>query len=104
MSHVVINAISVPSERAEEFAERFAKRAGLVEQADGFEDFQLLRPADGREQWLVVTRWRDEEAFRAWMGSRAFGAQHGGEQAQGSPATGNEVWSFTVEQHVARQA
>jgi heme-degrading monooxygenase HmoA len=72
----------------------------MVEKADGFEQFDLLRPADGRDRWLVVTRWRDEAAFEAWAGSAAFGAGHG--QAGRTPvATGSEIWAFAVEQHVA---
>ena len=48
MSIVKINAITVPSERFDEFAERFASRAGKVEEAEGFESFDLLRPNDER--------------------------------------------------------
>jgi heme-degrading monooxygenase HmoA len=97
---VKINAIEVPAERAEEMARRFAARAGEVEKAEGFEEFQLLRPADDRTTWLVYTRWRDEAAFNAWVESRAF--QHGHAQS-GDPqrvpvATGSELWSFLVEQ------
>jgi len=100
VSHVVINAIDVPSEQHDAMAERFAKRAGQVEQADGFERFSLLRPADGRDVWLVLTQWRDEAAFQAWLSSSAFGQQHGAAQAKGSPASGSEVWSFSVAQQV----
>src|SRR5215210_6861144 len=96
MSVVKINAITVPAERAEEMARRFAGRAGEVGKADGFEEFQLLRPADERDTWLVYTRWRDEGAFRAWTESPAF--QHGHRQhGEGGPvATGSELWSFDV--------
>ncbi|HEX3359521.1 MAG TPA: hypothetical protein VHS74_00880 [Solirubrobacterales bacterium] len=47
MSIVKINAITVPRERFEEFAERFASRAGKVEEAKGLE---LLRPNDDRNR------------------------------------------------------
>ncbi len=99
MSVVKINAIQVPADRADEMARRFAARAGEVEKAEGFEEFQLLRPADERTTWLVYTRWRDEAAFNAWVESRAF--QHGHRQhGEGGPvATGSELWSFLVEQH-----
>ena len=109
MSIVKINAITVPAERADMMAQRFAARAGEVGKADGFAEFQLLRPADDRTTWRVYTRWRDEEAFEAWRSSQAFG-QHGGhggqaagagggQPAQGGPAaTGSELWSFLVEQ------
>ncbi len=100
MSHVVINAITVPPDQHDAMAGRFAKRAGLVEQAEGFERFSLLRPSDGRDVWLVITQWRNEESFQAWLSSSAFGQQHGAGQTSGSPATGNEIWSFSVAQQV----
>lgn len=99
MSIVRINAIEVPPERAEAMAERFAARAGEVEKADGFEEFQLLRPSDGRSTWLVYTRWRDQEAFEAWTSSAAF--QHGHARSSGNAppvATGSELWSFDLAQ------
>ena len=101
MSIVKINAISVPAERADVMAQRFAARAGEVGKADGFEEFQLLRPDDDRTTWLVYTRWRDEEAFEAWRTSQSFTQGHAqaGQHAQGGPvATGSELWSFRVEQ------
>jgi len=88
MSYVVINAITVPAGQSDELARRFASRAGMVEQSDGFEQFDLLRPADGRDQWLVITRWRDEEAFQAWMTSASFGQAHGGGATAGATAGG----------------
>ena len=97
-SVVRINAITVPPERADDMAARFAARAGEVGKADGFEEFQLLRPADDRSTWLVYTRWRDEAAFTAWMESRAFGQGHGSSSSSPPVASGSELWSFTVEQ------
>ncbi len=115
MSIVKINAVTVPAERADVMAQRFAARAGEVGRSEGFEEFQLLRPNDNRTTWLVYTRWRDEEAFEAWRASQAFGQGHGhgpqgggdgppagGGGAQGGPvATGSELWSFLVEQREA---
>lgn len=101
MPFVAINAITVPPDRAEELADRFAARAGQVEQSEGFEEFQLLRPADDRHTWLVYTRWRDEAAFRAWVDSRAFEHGHARPEGSGGPvATGSELWQFLVEQRV----
>jgi heme-degrading monooxygenase HmoA len=100
MSYVVINAITVPVDQHEVMAERFAKRAGTVEQAEGFERFTLLRPADGKEVWLVQTQWQDEASFQAWMTSRDFGAAHGQGPQSGSVASGNEIWAFSVAQQV----
>ena len=72
MSVVKINAITVPADSGDELARRFAARAGAVDDQDGFEGFELLKPTDDRTTWLVITRWRDEEAFTAWVSSPAF--------------------------------
>ena len=69
MSVVRINAITVPAERVEEFERRFAARAGEVSKAPGFETFELMRPTDGRDVYLVYTRWRSEGEFQAWVNS-----------------------------------
>src|SRR3954466_8093258 len=66
MSVVKINAITVPGGGGDEVPQRFAKGAGAVDNQPGFEEFQLLRPADDRNTWLVYTRWKDEESFQAW--------------------------------------
>ena len=76
MTVIKINAITVPPDGGDELARSFAARAGAVDQQDGFEGFELLRPTDGRTTWLVVTRWRDEAAFEAWRTSPAFGHGH----------------------------
>src|SRR5215216_5532547 len=72
MTIIKINAIRVPRESGDEPVHRFAARAGAVDDADGFEGYELLKPTDDRDQWLVITRWRDEESFQAWLGSESF--------------------------------
>jgi heme-degrading monooxygenase HmoA len=96
MSVVKINAITVPRERFEEFARRFASRAGRVAAAPGFEAFELLRPNDERELCLVVTRWRSEADFQAWLASADFAAGHAQHREGGPIGTASEVWSFDV--------
>jgi heme-degrading monooxygenase HmoA len=96
---IKINAISVPAGSGDELARRFANRAGAVDSADGFEGFELLRPTDEREQWLVVTRWRDVESFDAWTKSAAFGQGHRPPDASASESprpvsSGAELWSY----------
>lgn len=100
MTVIRINAITVPEGSGDELARRFAARAGAVDRQPGFEGFELLRPTDGRHTWLVVTRWRDEEAFRAWVASPAFAHGHAGAGAPsphgGEIATGSELWCYDV--------
>ncbi len=96
MSVVKINAITVPRDRFDEFERRFAARAGRVDQADGFEGFELLRPNDEREVCLVLTRWRSEADFRAWMESTDFSAGHSQHRQSGPVGSASELWSFDV--------
>ena len=105
MSVVKINVLTVPPEAREVLEQRFAGRAGAVESADGFEWFELLRPVEGTESYLVYTRWRSEDDFQAWMGSQAFEQGHaqasGRPGGQGPAATGSTVWSFDVVQQAS---
>ena len=81
MSVVKINAIEVEPGRGPALEERFAKRASEVEKMPGFLGFELLRPTDDRNQWLVLTRWRDQAERR-----HAVGVSHdlgGGQRAAG---------------------
>jgi heme-degrading monooxygenase HmoA len=95
MSIVVVNAVTVPAERTEEFEKRFAQRAGQVSQSPGFEAFELLRPADGT-RYLVYTRWRGQEDFDAWMKSTYFSEGHKQHSQDGPVSSESEVWSFEV--------
>jgi heme-degrading monooxygenase HmoA len=100
MTIIKINAITVPGDSGDELAGRFAARAGAVDNQDGFEGFELLRPTDDRRQWLVITRWRDEEAFGSWVSSPAFAHGHAGADrpsSHGGPvAVSSELWSYEV--------
>jgi heme-degrading monooxygenase HmoA len=103
---IKINAITVAADSGDELAQRFAKRAGAVDDQDGFEGFELLQPTDDRTTWLVVTRWRDEEAFNAWVSSPAFGAGHQSDRPAGHGHDGadapkpvgvsSELWSYKI--------
>jgi heme oxygenase (mycobilin-producing) len=102
MTVVKINAITVPADSGDELARRFAARAGAVDDQDGFEGFELLKPTDDRTTWLVVTRWRDEESFKAWLSSPAFGHGHrsaqerAGGEAPGPVGVHSELWSYEI--------
>lgn len=102
MTIVKINAITVPGDLGDEVARRFAERAGAVDGMDGFEGFELLRPTDDRETWLVVTRWRDDESFQGWIRSPQFADGHREALSAGADAPAPlpisaELWSFEVE-------
>lgn len=100
MSVVKINAIEVPEGMGAELEQRFAARAGAVDQQPGFEEFLLLRPTAGDERYFVVTRWESEEAFQTWRDSQDFEHGHrgaGGEGQQKPPvASGSSLLEFEV--------
>jgi heme-degrading monooxygenase HmoA len=98
---IKINAITVPEGSGDELARRFASRAGAVDGQDGFEGFELLQPTDGRNVWLVVTRWRDDDAFNAWVSSPSFAHGHAGADKPnphggGPVSVGSELWSYAI--------
>ena len=99
---IKINAITVPADSGDELARRFAARAGAVDDRPGFEGFELLKPVDDRTTWLVVTRWKDEESFQAWVSSPSFAHGHrsaaersGGEEPK-PVGVHSEVWSYEI--------
>ena len=117
MSVVVINVLTVPEGSGEVLEGRFAARAGAVEGSEGFEGFQLLRPVEGTDKYLVWTRWRSKADFEAWRDSQAFAQGHAQasqdrhsaasahSRAPGAderPAsTGSEVWELEIVLDVA---
>lgn len=99
MSIVRINAITVPADKADELERRFAARAGEVASSPGFEAFELLRPSDEREVFLVYTRWRSQEDFDAWANSAAFAHGHRARTTEGPVSNQSELWAFDVVAH-----
>ncbi|MFB7589272.1 antibiotic biosynthesis monooxygenase family protein [Streptomyces sp. NPDC056169] len=105
-SVVKINVLTVPAEQREVLEQRFASRAGSVEGSDGFEWFELLRPLEGTDQYLVYTRWRSEEDFQNWMNGSMKAAHGGGGGGEGGErpkpaASGSTLWSFEVVQQAS---
>jgi heme oxygenase (mycobilin-producing) len=98
MSFVAINVLNVPEAMRETLEQRFAARAGEVDKMEGFQEFELLRPVEGQDAYLVYTRWDTEAHFKAWVESEAFGKGHAQHAASGPAATGSSVWTFEVAQ------
>lgn len=98
MSVVRINAITVAPDRAEELERRFAARAGQVAASPGFEAFELLAPSDGRDTYLVYTRWASQADFDAWVQSPAFQHGHRAHTTEGPVSSESALWSFDVVQ------
>lgn len=100
MVFVAVNALTVPEGHGEQLERRFAGRAGLVENSEGFLSFELWRPLSGTSQYLVVTHWEDEHSYQQWLESRQFAEGHGAQDRstgdrRGPAASDSEIWLFT---------
>lgn len=109
MSIVVINSLTVPAEMRATLEQRFANRSGQVAGSDGFEWFELLRPLEGTDSYLVYTKWRSAEDFQAWKAGQSFAqghAQAAGDRpaGQAAAATGSTIWQFEVLQEEGPKA
>ncbi|MEX2394851.1 MAG: antibiotic biosynthesis monooxygenase [Actinomycetota bacterium] len=96
MSFIVMNAVTVPKDRAQEFELRFSTRAGKIKDQAGFEAFELMRPADGSERYVVYTRWDSKDSFEAWVRSPDFAAGHSLHREGGPVGTASELWTFEL--------
>ena len=87
---MLIAIVRVPrpadAEAATAMERRFAENLALVEQAPGFRGFELLRPLDGGDTYLSISRWTDRAAFEAWASSAANAQAHGRPPAAGHAA------------------
>jgi len=54
----------------------FRDRAHLVDHADGFVDLQVWQSDRDPAELVMVSRWRDRAAFKAYMKSDAHRASH----------------------------
>lgn len=83
-----MNRLPVKEGATEEVVRRFAGSRGYVQDFPGFVSMEVMR-SEGGDEVLVITRWRDREAFDAWVGSEEFSKAHGrgggGELLSGHP-------------------
>jgi len=70
---VTMNHISAPGDAGTALEARFSARQRLVDTMPGFRSFEVLRPvavethaARGGSEYLIVTAWDSQDAFRGW--------------------------------------
>jgi heme oxygenase (staphylobilin-producing) len=99
----VINRLPVKEGLADQVVERFANGRGFVQDFPGFVSMEVLR-SEGADEVMVITRWRDREAFDSWVHSDAFKAAHGrggGGLLRGHPQMGTYDVAVTREPGVS---
>ena len=74
--YVSLSRLRVPADRAPELVAAFRRRAGLVDAFDGFVDLQVWQSDRDPAELVMVSRWRDRAAFKAYMKSDAHRASH----------------------------
>lgn len=95
---VVMNRIPVNPEYKEQFEERFRNRAGEVDKMPGFVRNQVLRPVKPDQPYIVLTMWRSQADFEAWVNSESFQKGHArsGTLPREAFAGQNKLESFEV--------
>jgi heme-degrading monooxygenase HmoA len=68
---VAINYITCEAHYQGRFEELFATRAHAIDRLPGFQSMEVLKPkAEG--EYLIVSHWESEEAFKNWTQSPEF--------------------------------
>lgn len=74
--YVSVSRLRVAAERSDELVTAFQRRAGLVESHPGFVDLQVWRSDRDPAEILMVSRWRDRDAFKSYLRSEDHRASH----------------------------
>jgi heme-degrading monooxygenase HmoA len=71
-----MSRLRVDRARSDELIAAFRRRAGRVESHAGFVDLQVWRSDRDPAEVLMVSRWRDRDAFKAYMKSHDHRVSH----------------------------
>lgn len=90
---VAINYISCKDHYKERFEELFGSRAHAIDRMPGFINMEVLKPADGKSEYLIVSHWDSMESFKKWTSSAEFieGHKRGFEDIRIAKEKGEEL-------------
>jgi heme-degrading monooxygenase HmoA len=74
--YVSMSRLRVAPAESDALVAAFRARAHLVDDAEGFVDLQVWRSDRDPGEVLMVSRWRDRDAFKAYMRSGAHRTSH----------------------------
>jgi heme-degrading monooxygenase HmoA len=69
---VAINYISCKELYKSRFEELFKTRIKAIDKMDGFIFMNVLKPTEAEGDYLIMSYWTHEEAFKAWTKSDNF--------------------------------
>ena len=67
--YISMSHLRVDPSRADDLVEAFRGRIGLVDAADGFVDLEVWQADRDSGELVMVSRWRDRDAFKRYMKS-----------------------------------
>lgn len=74
--YVSLSRLRVEKRLAPDLIGAFRRRAHLVDHADGFVDLEVWQSDSDPCELIMVSRWRDRNAFKAYMKSRDHKVSH----------------------------
>ena len=69
---IAINYISCQPNYQKRFEQLFASRAHAIDSMEGFIKMHVLKQQEPSGQYLIVSYWSNEEAFKNWTKSPEF--------------------------------
>jgi heme-degrading monooxygenase HmoA len=75
---VALSRFVIRTDLAAETRRAFAERPHLVDAASGFLGMQVMSPIEDPKEFWLVTRWTDEQSYKAWHRSHAYHDSHQG--------------------------
>jgi heme oxygenase (mycobilin-producing) len=74
--YVSMSRLRIEPERAPDLVAAFRDRIGLVDGFEGFVDLQVWQSDRDEGELIMVSRWRDRDAFKAYMRSDDHRVSH----------------------------
>jgi len=94
--YVVMNRVKVKNEWADEFENRFRKRAGQIDKEPGFVNMQILKPEAKETPYIVLTTWSNKADFENWITSDDFKMAHQNPMPKDAFDSGGGLEAFEV--------
>ena len=90
---VAVNAINCKEDYKLRFEQLFATRAHAIDTMPGFIKMHVLKPQQPDGQYLIVSYWSSEEAFKTWTQSPQYieGQKRGFEDIAKAKKEGKEA-------------
>lgn len=94
--YVSMNRLNVPADYQSNLERAFAQSPERMKNIPGFLEFLFLAPTEG-DEYIVLTKWENEQDFQNWTQSDAFKNAHAGSNPN-SPVK-SDLRTYAVKSH-----